>query len=65
MAIASLAFKSFRNRKFAAGLAITSIMLSVALLFGVEILRNEAKASFTSTISGTDLIVGARTSSTL
>lgn len=63
MAIASLAFKSFRNRKFAAGLAITSIMLSVALLFGVEILRNEAKTSFTSTISGTDLIVGARTSS--
>jgi putative ABC transport system permease protein len=34
--------------------------MSVALLLGVEILRTEAKASFASTVSGTDLIVGAR-----
>ena len=62
MSIALLALKSFRNRKFTTGLAITSITLSVALLLAVEILRNEAKTSFTNTISGTDLIVGARSS---
>ena len=63
MNIAALAIKSFRNRKFSVGLAITSITLSVALLLGVEILRNEAKRSFASTVSGTDLIVGARSGS--
>ena len=60
MNIASLAIKSFRNRKLSVGLAIASITLSVALLLGVEILRSEAKSSFASTVSGTDLIVGAR-----
>lgn len=60
MNIASLALKSFRNRKLSVGLAIASITLSVALLLGVEILRSEAKSSFASTVSGTDLIVGAR-----
>ncbi len=63
MSIAALAIKSFRNRKFSVGLAIASIMLSVALLLGVEILRSEARNSFTSTVSGTDLIVGARSGS--
>jgi putative ABC transport system permease protein len=60
MNIASLAIKSFRNRKLSVGLAIASITLSVALLLSVEILRSEAKSSFASTVSGTDLIVGAR-----
>lgn len=60
MNIASLAIKSFRNRKLSVGLAIASIALSVALLLGVEILRSGAKSSFASTVSGTDLIVGAR-----
>jgi putative ABC transport system permease protein len=63
MNIAALAIKSYRNRKLSVGLAIASITLSVALLLGVEILRNEAKSSFASTVSGTDLIVGARSSS--
>ncbi len=60
MGIASLAIKSFRNRKFSTGLAVASITLSVALLLGVEILRTEAKTGFANTVSGTDLIVGAR-----
>ena len=60
MNIASLALKSFRNRKLTTGLAITSITLSVSLLLAVEILRSEARTSFTNTVSGTDLIVGAR-----
>jgi putative ABC transport system permease protein len=42
-------------------LTVASIALSVTLLLGVERIRKEAKASFTKTISGTDLIVGART----
>ncbi|MGD8845868.1 MAG: hypothetical protein PVI54_10175 [Desulfobacteraceae bacterium] len=40
--------------------SIASIALSVTLLLGVERIRKEAKASFAHTISGTDLIVGAR-----
>ena len=62
MAILALALKSLRNRKLTAGLTIVSIALSVTLLLGVERIRSEAQASFTNTISGTDLIVGARTS---
>ncbi len=60
MRIAVLAIKSFRNRKFTAGLAVASIALSVALLLAVESARSEARGSFTNTVSGTDLIVGAR-----
>ena len=39
-----------------------SIALSVMLLLGVEQLRTQARESFTQSISGTDLVVGARTS---
>ncbi len=55
-----LALKSLRNRKFTVCLTIISIGLSVALLLGVERIRTESRNSFTNTISGTDLIVGAR-----
>jgi putative ABC transport system permease protein len=60
MAILGLAWTSLGNRRFAAALTVASIALSVALLVGVERIRHQAKASFTNTISGTDLIVGAR-----
>lgn len=63
MAVANLAIKSFRNRKLTVLLTIFSIALSVALLLAIEKIRVQAKDSFTSTIAGTDLIVGARTSS--
>ena len=63
MAVISLAIKSFRNRKSSTILAIISIALSVALLLSIERVREQTKTSFTSTISGTDLIVGARSSS--
>ena len=63
MAIANLALKSFRNRKVTVFLTIFSIALSVSLLIAIEKVRVQAKDSFTNTISGTDLIVGARTSS--
>ena len=60
MAIFTLAWKSLLNRRFTAGLTVVSIAFSVTLLVGVERLRTEARASFANTLSGTDLIVGAR-----
>lgn len=57
----TLAIKSLSNRKFTTILTVASIALSVTLLLGVERIRSEARTSFTNTISGTDLIVGART----
>src|SRR5438477_10233611 len=60
--ISGLAFKSLRNRRFTATLTVVSIALAVALLLGVERIRQQAREGFASTISGTDLIVGARSS---
>jgi putative ABC transport system permease protein len=60
MAVFGLAWKSLANRRFTAALTVLSIALSVTLLIGVERVRQEARASFANTISGTDLIVGAR-----
>ncbi|WP_412555835.1 ABC transporter permease [Shimia sp. MIT1388] len=55
-----LALKSLLSRAVTVSLTIFAIALSVALFLGVEKLRTGAKASFADTISGTDLIVGAR-----
>ena len=55
-----LAIKSLRNRKFSTILTVVSIALSMTLLLGVERIRKETRKSFANTISGTDLIVGAR-----
>lgn len=60
MAILSLAWRSLVARRLTAVLTLVSIALSVTLLVGVERIRGEARASFESTLSGTDLIVGAR-----
>src|SRR4249920_4159014 len=57
-----LAVKSLRNRKFTAALTVLSIALAVLLLLGVERIRHESRESFAATISGTDLVVGARSS---
>jgi putative ABC transport system permease protein len=61
--ILSLALKSLLNRRVTALMIVFSIAVSVALLLGVEKVRNGAKHSFSSTIAGTDLIVGARSGS--
>ncbi|MDC0611274.1 ABC transporter permease [Vibrio sp.] len=58
--IVNLAWKSVLNRKATATLTILTVAISVILLLGVEKIRTEAKNSFANTISGTDLIVGAR-----
>ena len=60
MAIITLAFQSLGNRWLTGLLAILAIALSVTLFLGVERVRTGAKASFGDTISGTDLIAGAR-----
>ncbi len=64
MSIVGLALRSLLNRRAAALLMVLSIGLSVVLLLGVERLRTQARAGFANTISGTDLIVGARTGPT-
>ncbi|WP_136440768.1 ABC transporter permease [Pacificoceanicola onchidii] len=61
--ILRLAFRSLMARALTVGMTVLAIALSVALFLGVEKLRTGAKASFADTISGTDLIVGARSGS--
>lgn len=56
----TLAWKSLWNRRATALLTICAIAISVALLLGVQKLRTAARASFANTVSGVDLIVGAR-----
>jgi putative ABC transport system permease protein len=58
-----IAWKSLRNRWPTALLAVMAIAMSVALILTVEKIRRDAKNSFTQTVSGTDLIIGARSGS--
>ncbi len=55
-----LAWKSLWSRRTTALLTILSLAMGVTLVLGVEKLRREARAGFANTVSGTDLIVGAR-----
>lgn len=59
-ALFRLAWASLVNRRFTVAVTVATIALSVLLLLGVERLRIEARSSFLRTVSGTDLIVGAR-----
>ena len=58
--ILRLALASLRARALTVTLTLLSVALSVLLFLGVENIRTGARASFADTISGTDLIVGAR-----
>lgn len=60
MIVLRLALQSLRARWLTALLSVLAIAFSVMLLLGVEKVRNGARQSFADTISGTDLIVGAR-----
>jgi putative ABC transport system permease protein len=60
--ILSLALRSIANRAGTALLTILTVAISVTLFLGVEKVRQGARASFENTISGVDLIVGARSS---
>ena len=48
MYLLRLSLKSLANRRFSALLTVFAIALSVALLLGVERIRNEARTSFAS-----------------
>ena len=56
-----VASRSLRYRLSGVLLTIASVALSVFVLLGVEHVRQEARTGFASTVSGVDLIVGART----
>lgn len=60
MILLKLTWRSLWNRRISVLLTLLSIAISISLLLGVEYIRKEAKSSFLNTISGTDLVVGAR-----
>ena len=59
----AVAWKSLCSRWSTALLAVLAIAMSVALILTVEKVRRDARSSFTQTVSGTDLIIGARSGS--
>lgn len=63
MPILKLAARSAWARRLTLGVTLVSIALSTAMLLAVERIRLDARQSFTQSVSGVDLIVGARTGS--
>ena len=61
-ALISIAARSAWNRRANLVWMVLAIALSTALLLGIERVRHQVRASFAQSVSGTDLIVGARTS---
>ena len=57
-----LAYKSLLSRWGAVTLTVMAMTVSIFVLLAVEHIRQQAKESFASTVSGVDLIVGSRTS---
>jgi putative ABC transport system permease protein len=60
-AVLLLALKSAWARRLTLGITLCAIALASALLLAVERVRHDARQSFTQSISGVDLVVGART----
>ena len=60
MIIVRLALQSLRNRWITVVLTILAIAVSTMLLLGVEKVRSGARESFAGTVSGADLVIGAR-----
>lgn len=61
-ALLHIALRSALNRRGTLMLVVLSIALATALLLGLERLRTDIRSSFALAVSGTDLVVGARTS---
>ena len=57
-----VAFNSLRSRRGSVMLTLASLTISMAIVIGVEHIRAQAENSFVRTVSGVDLLVGARTS---
>ena len=64
MTLLLIALKSARFRKTSLLLTVLTIAISATLLLGVDKIRKESRESLFNTVSGTDLIVGARSSPT-
>ncbi len=62
MSIFTLALKSIQSRKTTFLLTFISIALSVMLLLSVQVIKKEANSSFMQSVSGTDLIIGPKSS---
>lgn len=62
-ALWGIAWHSAWNRRGTLALTVASIALAALLLLGIERIRSEVRGSFAASVSGTDLIVGARTGS--
>ncbi|HUL66195.1 MAG TPA: ABC transporter permease [Burkholderiaceae bacterium] len=60
-ALFTIAAQSAWNRRFVLSLVVLSIALSAFLLLGIERIRVDVRENFATSVSGTDLIVGART----
>jgi putative ABC transport system permease protein len=58
--LVGLAARSAWNRRFVLSLVVASIALSTLLLLSIERLRHDVRQNFARSVSGTDLIVGAR-----
>ena len=58
-----IAYKSLVDRKVSVFMTLMALIVSISLLLSVEHIRVQTKESFASTVSGTDLIIGARTGS--
>ncbi len=61
-ALLQVALKSALNRRGTLSLVLLSIALATTLLLTLERLRSDIRESFSLSVSGTDLVVGARTS---
>ncbi len=61
-ALLHIAWRSALNRRGTLALVMLSIALATALLLGLERLRTDIRSSFSLAVSGTDLVVGARSS---
>ncbi len=57
-----VALSSLWSRRGSVLLTLMSLTISMAIVIGVEHVRSQAENSFVRTISGVDLLVGARTS---
>lgn len=57
----SLVLKSAWNRRLSVGLTLIAIALSVTMLVGVDRLQHGARTAFSQSVSGADLVIGART----
>jgi putative ABC transport system permease protein len=62
-ALLTLALRSAWNRRATLSLVVLSVALSTFLLLGFEQVRTDVRENFSQSVSGTDLVVGARTSS--